>query len=118
MPIAGVSPNYGVGKDIPAMGPFRNYQPKLQGPGSGKLKAVIIAGQFAYNQLKNRPSLGGALTGIAIGTGVTLDYGENASSNQLDKALRAIRQYSSRKRSSKGRRPGKRSHTKCCRCCH
>ncbi len=62
----------GIGKDVPAMGPFKNYKPKLMGPGSAKVKGAIIIGGKIAKYIYSRPWAKGTLTGTAIGSGVAL----------------------------------------------
>ncbi len=57
----------GIGKDVPAMGPFRNYQPKIQGPGSGKIKAIISGGKYVYGYFKKNPRFAARIGAVAGG---------------------------------------------------
>ncbi len=75
----------GLGKDVPAMGPFRNYTPKLQG-GKGRFAGVIKGGTILYNFARKHPYFTGGAGAIAIGAGLS---GRNATQSEYNKALSA-----------------------------
>ncbi len=111
-------PNYSVGKDFPAMGPFRNLRPNIVGPGSGKIKfGILVAGRIA-KYILSRPWAKGTLTGTAIGTGIGLDgfQEENASTDSIAKAYSTTRSGSNRYRRNlkRGNRHGNRCTCKHC----
>ncbi len=66
-------PNISLGKDIPAMGPFKNYKPSIVGPHSSKIKVGIYIGLKVGRYVLSRPWAKGTLSGTAIGTGLNLD---------------------------------------------
>ncbi len=74
-----------LGKDIPGMGPFKNFKPNLQGPGSGKIKFAILVGGKLVWYYKER--VAGVATGIAIGTGASLD---GTTSNTVNETLQPV----------------------------
>ncbi len=115
MTIYGV-PEYRIGKNYPGQGPFRNFTPKLVGPGSGKVKILIRAGQYIGRQLYARPTLSGSITGIAIGTGLTVNRVE--TNYKFNQALRYTKQ-SYRSRFKYYRKRGRRGSDCSCRhnCC-
>ncbi len=108
------------GRDVPAMGPFRNFNPKFVGPAGGKVKAIIYTGYKLSRFIASRPWAKGTLTGTAIGTGLGLN-GENETGNNNNQALRAVRQRSGRIRRHKKYGANTRRGTSCChkcsRCC-
>ncbi len=84
-----------VGKNVPAMGPFKNFNPKLQGPGSGKIKAAIYAARLAGKYFKRNPRFAARIGAVAGGALVS-NY---ASDNKYRKTLRATKsRYSTRRR--------------------
>ncbi len=103
-----------LGKDIPAMGPFKGFKPNIVGPGSGKVKAAIKIAEYIARGLYYRPSLAGSISGIVIGTGVALNASQDAGTNQLNKALRSAKSFNNRKRN---RNRSKRVKH-CCTTCH
>ncbi len=119
MPIAHYD-RFEIGKDIPGMGPFRNYKPKLVGPAGSKIKAGIYIGYQVGKFIMSRPWAKGTLTGTAIGTGLGL-IGEAPSDNQHIKTLRSGgKRSNSRSRHKKyGAHSKRRSncHCQCTRCC-
>ncbi len=66
----------GVGKDFPAMGPFRNFQPRILGPGGrfgGIVSGAYTLGKFLW---KNRRKIQGTAI-VATGAGVAgIKYGK------------------------------------------
>ncbi len=108
MTIYGV-PEYRIGKDFPGQGPFRTFVPKIIGPGGGKIKLALRAGRYFANQFRNRPSLSGSITGIAIGTGLSLDgsvpryQGSNSYSQTYRSVLKRKYYYRRNKRNGRGR---------------
>lgn len=96
-----------IGKELPSLGPFRNFKPKIYGPGSGKFKAAVAAGQFVW---KHKERIFGILTGNAIGTGLLLDGSQkNARSYKQYQTLRSQKQLYNR-----GRRSKQRQYNNCC----
>ncbi len=81
--------NQSIGKDIPAMGPFKNYKPNLKGPGGAKIKGAILAGQFAWKYFFSKPKLVGIVAGTAIAGGLQIvgpsnnQFNQTYSSNQF-----------------------------------
>ncbi len=71
-----------VGKELPALGPFKPFKPQIIGPG-GKVSKIL-------NAITSIEGLYGLLGGTAIGTGVALSgISENETepvSNQLTEA--------------------------------
>ncbi len=61
---SGVYSGISIGKDVPAMGPFKSFKPKIIGPGSGKAKLLFRGGKYVYNYLYKYPKFSGSLTGI------------------------------------------------------
>ncbi len=103
-----------IGKDFPALGPFKNFKPNLVGPGSAKLKFAIRIAQA----IASKEGLAGLLAGTAIGTGVALSgeiqesrIGDNSQFNQ---AFRSIYQPANRVRSYQKRHS---NQCRCQRCC-
>ncbi len=111
-------PSYGVGKDIPAMGPFKNYNPRFVGPVGSKIKFGIIVGGRLGKYLLSRPWAKGTLTGTAIGTGLGIEDGSNETNVGTAGYNKAHAQY--RKRGGSHRKYTKhRNRTSCCsNCCH
>ncbi len=105
-------PDFTIGKDVPAMGPFKNYKPNIVGPGSGKIKVgIYIATQIGQFVLK-RPWAKGTLTGTAIGTGLGL-VGETAKDAGTANYYQAL--YQRGKRSNRKRRyKNYRTRSGCC----
>ncbi len=68
MTIYARSDQLSVGKDIPALGPFKNFKPNLVGPVGGKLKVAIKIAQAAASG----EGISGLLAGTILGTGVAL----------------------------------------------
>ncbi len=103
------------GKEIPAMGPFKNFNPKLQGPGGSKIKAGLYGAYQLGKFVSRRPWARGTLTGTLIGTGTGLiGKRKNARTNQFNKALRTNIKHRYRKR-----RSFERGACQCCNCtCH
>ncbi len=96
-----------VGKDFPASGPFKSYQPKVIGPGSGKLKVAIRIA----NYLLSRKGIAGTLSGAVIGTGLALDGQKNISSQ----SYRLSQAYNKPRHRNNINRQRKKHN--CCRCC-
>ncbi len=103
--------NVGLGKDVPAMGPFRNYMPKIQGPGSGRIKAVIIGANYVYRYFRKNPRFGARIAAVGGGYGVS----RYATSNKYRKTHRAVQSVYNRKRRGKQRRIVKHP---CCTICN
>ncbi len=85
----------GLGKDIPGMGPFKNYRPNLAGPGSGKVKAIIRGGQYAYSYFRRNPRFGARIAAVSGGYGVSRYYARNATKGSYRKASNS-KQFSKR----------------------
>ncbi len=88
MPIARIR-EYGetVGKKFPALGPFKSFNPKIIGPGSGKIKAAIELAKF----IARNPFIAGGVAGIATVGVLSIDNGSvptNAGTYSYGKALR------------------------------
>ncbi len=98
-----------IGKDIPAMGPFKGMQIKLQGPGSGKIKLAIAIAQYGWRFVKKHPRIVGFASGTAIASG--LKVGSDAPSSKYRKALRSVQSVHYRQWSARHKRTAK-----CC-CC-
>ncbi len=111
---------FNIGRDIPGMGPFRNFNPKLSGPGGSKIKAGIYIGWKVGKFIASRPWAQGTLTGTAIGTGLGL-IGETPTNGGNPQALRTNGKQSGgfRRRKTNRAYSSRRSncHCKCTRCC-
>ncbi len=109
-------PDYSLGKDYPTMGPWKNFNPKLVGPGGSKVKVAIYAGYQIGKFLWSRPWVKGSLTGIAIGTGLGIvgTFQTDVGTINNNQALRQYRKRSGnfRKRSTNRTRSG--CYPKCC----
>ncbi len=103
----------GLGKDVPAMGPFRNLKVNLQGPGAGKIKVgVYIAGKLAQF-VSRRPWAKGVASGIALSG--SYEVIRNGKTNRnFQKARRTNQSSYYRKRSSNKYYVGKCCRPKCC----
>ncbi len=75
------------GKEVPAMGPWKNIKPKIYGPGAGKIKAGIYAAYTISKFVSQRPWALGTLTGTAIGTGLALNGETNVTPDSYNQAL-------------------------------
>ncbi len=102
--------NLGLGKDIPGMGPFKNYQPKLHGPGSGRIKAVIYGANYVARYFRKNPRFGARIGAVAGGAAV------NASRNKYGKALYPNFSKRNRFRSNSKYKANRRDSCKCHRC--
>ncbi len=100
-----------LGKDIPGMGPFRNFTPKLQGPGSAKIKIAIRAAQFGYRYFRKNPRFGARIGAVAGGAGVRY-----AADNQYRETRGSAFTVRSGKRSYNGFKYRVRKSKSCC-CC-
>ncbi len=100
----------GIGKDVPAMGPFKNYSPKLMGPKIGPggfIGGAISIGTHVYKNYKFYTKMFSALAGTGVSGGIN---GKGNSSQY--KALQTRFAVQRRKR-----RGGKQNaHPVCC-CC-
>ncbi len=105
-------PDFSLGKDFPTMGPFKNYRPKIIGPGSGKIKAGIYAGYQIGKFLYSRPWVKGTLTGTVLGTATGL--GIDAPGNNNHKTLQQYGKRSNSYGRYKKRRANSSSRYCCC----
>ncbi len=99
--------NRSIGKDIPAMGPFKNYKPNLIGPAGGKIKALIRGGVYVGSYFSRNPRFAARIAAVGVGYGVS----RYASSNKYGKAYSPKKFGYNRKRSN-----NKFTTSKCC-CC-
>ncbi len=100
----------GLGKDVPAMGPFKNYVPNVKGPKVGPggiVSGAITIGTHVYKNRKFYTRL------FSVATGAGVRGGVNGKTNypqykalQTRQSIRSYRRYSSNK-----------DNHKCCRCC-
>lgn len=63
----------GIGKDVPAMGPFKNYQPRFArfgGRYSGIISGAIQIGTHVYKNYRRYTKLGSALIGAGVSGGI------------------------------------------------
>ncbi len=102
--------NIGLGKDVPAMGPFKNYVPNVAGPKVGPGGIVAGAISIGAHVYKNRKFYS-RLFAVATGAGVrgALDGKTNYSQYktlQARQSVRSNRRYSRYK-----------DNHQCCRCC-
>ncbi len=100
-----------LGKDVPGMGPFKNYTPKLQGPGSGKIKAAIYAAQLGYRYFKRNPRFGARIGAVAGGAGVSYYFGKTQANGPYRKTRSSIQSRYYSKRNARNK-----NADKCC-CC-
>ncbi len=99
MTIYGRPDQLSIGKDIPAMGPFKGFKPNIVGPGAGKIKVLIYGGIQVGRFVLSRPWAKGTITGTLIGTGLTIgDDPTQSISNQFNQTLRPVRRRFTRKR--------------------
>ncbi len=110
-------PNFQFGKDVPAMGPFKNYRPNIVGPHSSKIKVGIYIGTQLGKFLWSRPWVKGTLSGIAISSGVNLIGPKNGSPVGNYKAHAKYRKRGNSKQYNKKYRTGRRQVAKRCHCC-
>ncbi len=104
--------NQSIGKDVPAMGPFRNFKVNLVGPGGGKVRGAIKAGLYISRYIsKSNSRLAGSIAGTSIASGLALN---NAADNQFNQTLRPVSRYNNSFRSGRTQRTSKRN---CCTCC-
>ncbi len=99
------------GKNIPALGPFKNFKPNIIGPGGGKIKAVIKGGVYVARYFRRNPRFGARIAAVGVGYGVS----RYAASNKYRKAFQSRKSVYSRKwrnfRKDNSRR------CECARCC-
>ncbi len=81
---AGIFSGQSIGKEVPSMGPFKSFRPKLVGPGSGKVKAAIRGMYYVGRYFRKNPRFGARIGAVA--TGAAVRYGTNATNNQYRKA--------------------------------
>ncbi len=105
----GIYSGVSLGKDVPAMGPFRSYNPKYLGFGGGKVKAVISGLYYASRYFRKNPRFGARIGAVAAGAGIRY-----ASDYKKHQALRPFTSRSYRKRSY-NRATSRDNH--CRRCC-
>ncbi len=105
-----------IGKDIPAMGPWKNFNPNLVGPGvgpGGLLRGIKEASRFVAKNYK-------FFTRIAVipsGTGIAgLEIGSQTPNRYFKKSSQAYRPAQSR--SNYRRKQGRIHPNRCCKCCH
>ncbi len=111
-------PDFSIGKDVPAMGPWKNYRPAIVGPHSSKIKVGIYIGYKLGRFLLGRPWVKGALSGAAIGTGIGLigEISQDVGTTGDHQTYAQYRKRSSVKRNNKKYR-SRRSTTSAKHCC-
>ncbi len=103
--LSGVS----IGKDIPGMGPFRNYTPKLQGPGGAKVKIAILAAKYGYNYVRKHYKF---FTGVGVvASGAAVNYGKTKTNGPYRETRGTIQSRYYRKRNARNK-----NFDQCC-CC-
>ncbi len=104
-----------VGKNQPAMGPWKNFKPNIIGPGSGKLKAVYRIGQYVAGQFRGNPRFTARVTAVGTGAAIkALSGGKvNGPSNGSFNQAYSLGYANKRKRNKHYNKPNIRG---CC-CC-
>ncbi len=99
-----------IGKDIPALGPFRNFKPNLVGPIGGKFKGALRIARYLTSGSRGA----GILAGTAIGTGVGLSGNQKVRSVPNYKALRGKNKRFNLIRSRKQQHRCRCNRSRCC----
>ncbi len=94
----------GIGKDVPAMGPFKSYSPRLAGRGGGIVQGAYTLGRHVYRHYRKYTKLGSAIAGAGVA-----QYAKNSSSYNYRQTLRTKNKYKS---SFRSRAP--KQNCKCC----
>ncbi len=102
----------GVGKDVPAMGPFKSYSPRLLSGGgrfAGIIQAGYTVGRHFYKNRKFYTRAGAVVTGAGV---------KYASSNNKQQTLRAVHKRFNNNGYRKRYGVRQRNSQRCCCCNH